>query len=240
MAKLQFAGFPVKAEVTPLPNLFVTAVMPQIQDIAELKVALHIFWLLSRRRSYPRFVTHTELISDPVLMDGMGRDKESGEEALQRALRLAVQHGILLSVRFDRNGENDDAYFVNTAGEKAMVDKIYRGEIQLAGLLPQIEDEAKPSPTSDIFNLYEQNIGIITPMIAEELRVAETTYPADWIESAFREAVALNKRSWKYIARILQRWEIEGKDDGKSRRNFKKGSKPGKYTEGRYGHMVRY
>ena len=98
MAKLQFAGFPAKAEVTPLPNLFVTAVMPQIQDIAELKVALHIFWLLSCRRGYPRFVTHTELVSDPVLMDGMGRDEESREEALQRALSLAVQHGILLSI----------------------------------------------------------------------------------------------------------------------------------------------
>ena len=239
MAKSQFAGFPAKAEVMPLPNLFVTVVMPQIQDITELKVTLHIFWLLSRRRGYPRFVTYSELIADPVLVGGMGQESESSEKTLKRALSLAVEHGILLSLRVDKNGESDDVYFVNNIAEKEVLDKINRGEIQLVGLLPEREDRAKLLLPSDIFSLYEQNIGIITPMVAEELKEAERIYPADWIESAFREAVALNKRSWKYIARILERWEIEGKDDGKLRRDSEKGSETGKYTKGRYGHMVK-
>ena len=64
----------------------------------------------------------------------------------------------------------------------------------------------------NIFVLYEQNIGPLTPLLAEELMEAEDTYPAAWIEDAFREAVELNKRSWRYIQRILERWAAEGKD----------------------------
>ena len=67
--------------------------------------------------------------------------------------------------------------------------------------------------------LYEQNIGMLTPMIADELRDAERHYPAEWIADAFREAVELNKRSWRYVVRILERWRVEGrKDSGRERR----------------------
>ncbi|MCY4654127.1 MAG: DnaD domain protein, partial [Dehalococcoidia bacterium] len=74
----------------------------------------------------------------------------------------------------------------------------------------------------NIFALYESNIGMLSPMIADELKEAETLYPVEWIEDAFREAVAQNARSWRYIVRILESWEREGRSrgqgDGKSRR----------------------
>jgi DNA replication protein len=98
-------------------------------------------------------------------------------------------------------------------------------------------DIRQPSAIN-IFALYEQNIGIITPMIAEELKEADKLYPPRWIEEAFREAVTLNKRSWKYIARILERWASEGKDSGEYRRDIKKDG-PDKYIKGRYGHLVK-
>ena len=62
-----------------------------------------------------------------------------------------------------------------------------------------------------IFVLYEQNIGLLTPMIADELRDAEQHFPAEWIADAFREAVLHNKRSWKYVLAILERWRTEGR-----------------------------
>ncbi len=65
----------------------------------------------------------------------------------------------------------------------------------------------------NIFILYEQNIGLLTPPIADELRQAEQTYPAGWIEEAFREAVSLNKRSWRYIRAILERWRTQGRGE---------------------------
>ena len=97
--------------------------------------------------------------------------------------------------------------------------------------------ESRQPATVNIFTLYEQNVGIITPLIAEELKEAERVYPPGWIEEAFREAVDLNKRSWRYIARILERWASEGKDSGEHKRNIKKDD-PDKYIKGKYGHLV--
>ena len=64
----------------------------------------------------------------------------------------------------------------------------------------------------NIFNLYEQNLGLIqSAMLAEELMDAESTYPAEWIEEAFRIAVGNNVRRWAYVRRILERWAEEGR-----------------------------
>jgi DnaD/phage-associated family protein len=65
----------------------------------------------------------------------------------------------------------------------------------------------------NIFILYEQNIGLMTPLIADQLRDLEKNYPPDWITEAFDIAVSRNKRSLRYIQAILKRWETEGKDE---------------------------
>lgn len=239
MVKQVFSGFPSRAEVTPIPNLFFTAVMPQVADVTELKAVLHIFWLLSRRRGYPLFVTCNELLSDPILMGGIEGEGRSKDEVLRQALALAVQHGTLLHLTIDNKGQTEDAYFINSESAREAVKNIEQGRLTQLVLAPRRDKKEEIRTPSDIFSLYEQNIGMLTPMIAEELQDAEKLYPADWIESAFKEAVALNKRSWKYIIRILERWSTEGKDDGKSGRDFKKESDREKYIRGKYGHMVK-
>ena len=47
----------------------------------------------------------------------------------------------------------------------------------------------------NIFTLYEQNIGLLTPLIADQLRDMEKSYPPDWIDEAFTIAVGRNKRA---------------------------------------------
>ena len=241
MAIKHFSGFPEKAEVTPVPTLFLTSLMPHIDDIAEIKAVLHIFRLLSRRRGYPRFVTLTELSNDSILLAGIAADNtKSAEVMIKGTLDLAVQQGILLHLKLNKDGKPEDIYFINTDTAKKIIGKVQRGELVLSGLTPE-KQEASPATANlpDIFSLYEQNIGILTPLISEELQEAEKRYPADWIESAFKEAVTLNKRSWKYITRILERWTVEGKDNGKLGRNIKKESDPDRYIKGKYGHMVK-
>ena len=239
MTRKEFPGFPERAEVTPIPNLFFTEAMPQIDDIAELKAILHVIWLLSRRRGYPQFVTCNELMSDPILMGGIGSGARTKGEILRQALDRAVQHGTMLHLRIDRDGQTEDAYFINSENAREAINKIQRGELPSLVSAPRKGQEVEIEPPPNIFSLYEQNIGMLTPMIAEQLQEAEKLYPAEWIESAFKDAVALNKRSWKYIARILERWAIEGKDDGKSRRDSKKEDDRDKYIRGKYGHMVK-
>ena len=234
----QFTGFPAKTEFTPLPNAFFSALLPEISDIAELKTSLHILATIYRKRGYPRFVTYRELQGNKSLMRSLKQGTKPPEEVLHQALEMAAKRGTFLHLVLDRGGAPEDIYFLNTDSDRQTVAKIQNGELALSGLktggLTPIDTEEQP----DIFTLYEQNIGMLTPMIADELREAAKAYPIDWINDAIKEAVALNKRNWRYITRILERWEAEGKDSGAHQRDSKKAS-PDKYIKQKYGHMVR-
>jgi DnaD/phage-associated family protein len=235
----EFSGFPARTQFTPIPNPFFSSLLPQISDIAELKVTLHMFWLLYRKRGYPRFATYRELLGNKNLINSLREGDKPPDEVLSGALAMAVRRGTILHMVLDKGGAPEDVYFLNTESDRRVVAKIRNGELALAGLkaagLAHPDVAAEPPP--DIFSLYEQNIGMLTPMIAEELKEAEKLYPEDWIRDAIKEAVSLNKRSWRYIARILERWSAEGKSDGTYRRDSKK-TDPGKYSQQKYGHMV--
>src|SRR4030067_1000164 len=94
-----------------------------------------------------------------------------------------------------------------------LVEAIQRGEWRMTESTRQPIDIYSEHP--NIFQLYEANVGPLTPMIADALRDAEKTYQADWIEDAFRIAVERNKRNWRYIDAILHRWQEGGRDDRK-------------------------
>lgn len=99
---------------------------------------------------------------------------------------------------------------------------------------PPVSEAESP----DIFTLYEENIGMLTPLIADYLKEAESRYPRNWIVDAIKEAVSTNKRHWRYIASILERWQTEGRSDGAYQQYPEKGHDPDKYIRGRYGHIV--
>lgn len=63
----------------------------------------------------------------------------------------------------------------------------------------------------NIFKLYEHTVGILTPMMADELRQAEKDYPAEWLPEAFLKAEKANVRKWNYILAILKKWKTEGR-----------------------------
>ncbi len=48
-----FDGFQKNMRYTPLPNVFFSQLIPDVQDMAELKVVLHIFYLLYQKKGYP-------------------------------------------------------------------------------------------------------------------------------------------------------------------------------------------
>ena len=199
-----------------LPESFFTQLVPKIQDLAELKVALYAAYLILRKPDHSHFVTFKELKAESCRLSA-----ELSEETLRQALDSAVKHGILLHSTSNINGMLEDVYSLTVDSR------------QPSARLPSPGGQA-----INIFALYEQNIGMITPLIAEELKEAEKLYPPQWIEEAFKEAVTLNKRSWRYIARILERWASEGKDSGEYKRDIKKDG-PDKYIKGQYGHLVK-
>ena len=231
-----FNGFPARMEFTPLPNLFFSALLPEITDIAELKTTLHIIAVLYRKRGYPRFITYRELLGDASLMSSFRGAAKPSEEILRGALKMAAERGTVIHLVLDRDGVAEDVYFLNTEASKQTVAKIQSGELKLSGLKAEGRTYVEAEEQPDVFALYEQNIGMLTPMIAEELREAEKLYPESWIREAIREAVNQNIRKKSYILAILERWATEGKGDGTYKRDSK--TDPDKYIKGKYGHMV--
>lgn len=74
------------------------------------------------------------------------------------------------------------------------------------------ENEDDPA-LREISRAYESVIGIINPMIADELREASTSYPLKWVLDAIRESANQNKHSWKYVLAILTRWKAQGNQE---------------------------
>jgi DNA replication protein len=216
-----FSGFPDgKVSVTPLPNLFFSELCPAIDDLAELKVSLHIFWLVANRRARAsRSVSLSELVADRTLMRSLPTRDRKPEQALAVALAAASERGTLLH---HPGGSGDDLYFLNDEPGRRAFERI-----QIAGATSDAPSSvarpaaARVTERPNIFVLYEQNIGLLAPMISEELKQAEEEYPADWIADAFRIAVRQNKRSWAYIEAILKRMKTEGRgQDTKKRKHW--------------------
>jgi len=229
-----FNGFPARMEHTPVPNIFLNTLLPEINDTVELKLTLHLFRLLYFKKGSPQYITFKELTADAGLMASM----ENNEETLRQALTAAVKRNTILHAAAE-GGNHDDIYLLNTAANRGNIDKITGGETHLPGFeTKRVTPEVPATSQPNIFTVYEQNIGLLTPMIAEELRDAEKTYPETWIKDAIKEAVNAGKRNWRYIAAILERWATEGKNDGTHIRDFKK-TDPDKFIKGKYGHAVK-
>ena len=125
-----FKGFPAKMQFTPLPNLFITKLLPQINDLAELKITLYVFCLLYRKRSYPRYTTYRELLSNKNLMSSLREKGKLPDEVLRKALEMAAKRGTILHVILDRDRVAEDIYFLNTESDRQAVAKIQNGEIK--------------------------------------------------------------------------------------------------------------
>lgn len=209
----RFKGFPEgKMRITPIPGPFFTELLPAIDHIGELKVVLYAFWCLDHMEGAFRYLRRSDFTGDERFMSGMGANPQDAEVKLDEALSRAVHDGILLSATLPLETE-DILYFVNTSRGRAAVQAIEQGNWRPSG------DEQMPVELAlerpNIFRLYEQNIGLLTPLIADALREAETEFPDDWVQDAFRIAVETNKRNWRYIQAILRRWQEEGRHERK-------------------------
>jgi DnaD/phage-associated family protein len=201
-----FSGFPAKAGGSvQIPNMFFSELLPQIDDLGELKVTIHCFWAVQQREGKYRYVGYHDLVSDALFMRGLAASSVQAETILKKALESATIRGTLLHIVL--NGE--DIYFINTARGRSAIGALERGDWVPD---PNQKAVALVIERPNIFTLYEQNIGPLTPLLSDSLRDVEATYPADWIVEAITIAVKSNKRQWRYIEAVLKRWATEGKE----------------------------
>jgi DNA replication protein len=232
--KHRFAGFPTGARATAVPSQFFSELLPLIEDDAELRVTLYVIYALGRRKGYPRFVTLNELQAEAPLLAALAEGGDAAPLArLQAGLDAASQRGSLLSIDVEHDARVEKLFLLNTPSDRRAVAQLQDGRIDLGRALPPV----RVAPTlqrGNVFQLYEENVGPLTPLVAEELREAEQLYPYEWLEEALREAALQNKRSWRYAAAILQRWATEG------RTREKAGRDPGEGNSARAQFLRRY
>ena len=225
-------GFPPGVRYTPVPNPLLGSLLQEIETLAELKCTLRALVLIQQRRGQRLWITEAELLSDTVLLGGLVHETGDAREAIRKGLRSAAERGTLLKVDKD----SEALLFINDEPGRRASAAITKAPLPL---LSEEHPGSGPLPEkrSSIFMLYEDNIGIISPILAEKLGEAEQRYPWSWLDEAIVIAVEHNKRRWAYIESILERWATEGKDDGKSGRRTQT-TDPEEYQR-RYGHLAR-
>lgn len=226
--KDHFQGFKSsRTRFTPVPDTFFHELLPVIDHLGELKITLYAFWALTRKEEPEKYLRKSTLLQDKYLLAALEMPGVTTEESLQEALERAVARGTLLHAEVQFASGNEDFYFMHSEKGLRAIQKLQRGEWQ-----PGQDDEiialSQDRPT--VYTLYEQNIGPLTPMLAEKLRDAEKTFPATWIEEAIGIAVENNVRRWRYIEVILDEWKVRGKDERKDRQDTEKSRQ--KYLKG--------
>ena len=162
------------------------------------------------------------------------------EDYLREGLELAVTRGSVLQVRLERESSVEIWCFLNTVASRESVEQLQAGEFgPAAAALGTAPIRGVRVYRPNIFALYEQNIGPLTPIIADRLRAAETIYPAKWLEEAVHMAVEYNKRNWRYVEAILARWQAEGKDDELERQVKDEDAEQFSYFRSKYQHIYR-
>ena len=214
-----FKGFTDSESFTQLPDTFFHQLLKQIDDAAELKVTLYFLWRVEHMDGPFRALRESDLDTKEL---GLPADE------IRSGLEQAVTRGSILKV--EREAE---VYFLlNSPRGRAVVQAIESGSWNPEGATSTIAFE-RPN----IFRLYEENIGPLTPLVADMLKEAEDLYREEWFEEAFAIAVKNNKRNWKYVEAILKRWKAEGKNGKKDQQNSDKGSE--RYTDSQFSEFLK-
>jgi DnaD/phage-associated family protein len=176
----------------------------EIDDLSELKVTLYVLWRIEHMEGAFRQICRSEIIEDGDFM------QRFSSAALDAGLDLAVRRGTLLLVEHDQGG----FYFLNSPRGRASAEAMKNGNWRASAIV-----SSPPRQVPNAFTLYEENIGPLTPLIADTLKDAEELYSAEWLAEAIELAVKQNARKWNYVEAILRRWKEEGRAEKQNRRD---------------------
>lgn len=223
-----------KAELTQIPSQFFTELLPLIDDVAELKVTLFSMWALQQKEGDYKYLRYAEFVENNILMEGLQQLTTDGDvdAVLDDALEKAQKRGTLLSAIANVKDDEICYYVMNSERGRTFIQQVESGEWQ-----PSAKDEIEIlPPRPSIFKLYEDNIGLLSPLVKDALVDAQNEYPVEWIEEAIQLAVEREARNWKYISKILDAW----KQEGRSRETVRGDSQQAdRYTSGEWADIIK-
>jgi DnaD/phage-associated family protein len=212
-----FNGFTSKETFTQIPDTLFHLVK-EIDSIAELKVTLYAIWRIEHIEGHFRALCQTDFESDALGLT---------QPEIKLGLEKATGRGTLIV----SSHEADTFYFLNSPRGRLAAEAFAKGQWREAARIM-----SAPLNKSNIFKLYEENIGALTPLLSDMLREAEKNYPGEWFEEAFSIAVSKNIRNWKYVEAILTRWKEKGKDERKNKQDVVKDEK--RYTDSEFSEFI--
>src|SRR3712207_3136296 len=127
---MTFAGFTTDDPVR-LPQEFFTEVLPGITQPVELKVTLHVFYLLKSSRRRPRMVEWATLLGDTTLKRSLRTiaPLRPVEDVLVDGMTLAVRRATLLHVLIPEGPRVGNWYLANTERNRAWAARVGDGDI---------------------------------------------------------------------------------------------------------------
>lgn len=69
---------------------------------------------------------------------------------------------------------------------------------------------ALPRVSPEVLEVYQNNIGLPTPVILDDLEQAERTYSAPWVVEALKETARARVKRFAYTQKILANWQANG------------------------------
>ncbi|MCG2786665.1 MAG: DnaD domain protein [Anaerolineae bacterium] len=200
-----FKGFTSSESFTRLPSSFFSKLLKEMDDLGELKIVLYLFWRIEQMEGAQRVLSRGDIASDEAFMSGWSA------EGLDEALEKATRRGILLRAENDAGG----LFALNTPRGRATVEALNKGRLTAAAH----PNNQPPRDVPNVFRLYEENFGALTPLIADALKDSENEYSAEWIEDAMSEALKRNIRNWKYVEAILKGWKERGRNERRDQKD---------------------
>jgi len=197
--------------VVSVPWALFAEILPGIEDLAEYKVVLKVVQIGTERGQV--MVSMNDLL-DPVVCRSLVPLTTPGsrEPRVRRAVEHAIANGSLL--RLSPAGQ-DTMLLLGTGANRNLVQRLVAGDSGAREALNLHDEQDISVYRGNVYALYEQHIGPLTPLIAEHVRDIERTYPRLWIEQAMATAVQQNRRSWRYVESVLTQWEETGGPTGR-------------------------
>ena len=196
-------GFPIADDfaTTRVPNSVLGRVLSTIDDAYEIKLILRAIWLLEHQRGYPPCITRNDLRRDRILSVTIPDQSD-----FDRILNSAIERGVFVQVSINDNS----CLMFNTESAR-------RASIEVSPTIDNLnkddngwETAAASAGPVDAFRAYEENIGILSPMIRQSILAALEDFTDEDITRAVRIAVENESRSWSFVAGVLRRWTRDG------------------------------
>jgi DnaD/phage-associated family protein len=103
------------------------------------------------------------------------------------------------------------------------------------------QEEQKEEEVNPLFVLYQNNISMLTPRIADWLEEAEKTYSFEWVKESIDIAFKNGAKSWNYCETILKRWKQNGKNERPGKRvSVAASGNHSKYLESEYADYIEH